>query len=175
MTSMPDMTAREYARNRDVSHVAVLKAIKEGKITRTKAGKINPKKADAEWAANRSPIRKSKMAAAARASHRRTDPEDRPEPGYNEARTKREYLKLERDRLDLLKFKGTLVDATEVEVAAFNQSRAERDALQNWPARVVPIMAAELHCDEGLLFTVMEREVRAFLAERIEGPLLKRG
>ncbi len=147
---MAEISVSEYARRRNVSMTAVFKLIREGKLSKTAGGKINESTADTEWAANRSPHRTSKMSAA---STKAAIDEKVRAPvqgqnqgagaGYNEARTKREYLRLETDRLKLLKLKGALVDVTEVEVAAFNQSRAERDALLNWPARVVPTMAAE--------------------------------
>lgn len=46
------VSIRAYARHRGVSHVAVIKAIKEGRITPEPDGTIDPEKADAEWEAN---------------------------------------------------------------------------------------------------------------------------
>lgn len=49
------MNVSEYAKHRGVSHVAVLKALKSGRIKKESDGKINPDKADKAWAANTDP------------------------------------------------------------------------------------------------------------------------
>jgi hypothetical protein len=45
------LSIRAYARERGVSHVAVLRAIKTGKVTPEPDGTIDPAKADASWGA----------------------------------------------------------------------------------------------------------------------------
>jgi hypothetical protein len=45
-----EISVRAYARRRGVSHVAVLKAIKSGRIARQANGKLDPEKADRQWA-----------------------------------------------------------------------------------------------------------------------------
>ena len=62
--------------------------------------------------------------------------------------------------------KGKLLDRDEVEAAAFEQSRVERDYWLNWPSRVSPVMAAELNIDERKLYFMLERHVRECLEER---------
>lgn len=166
---MAELSIREFARRREVSHVFILKLIREGKLTRTASGKIDEELADQQWAANRSPMQPSKLADAAVPGVKNAKSAT---SGYNDARTQREFLKLEAEQLDLQKQKGSLVDVAEVEIAAFNQARAERDALLNWPARIVPLIAAEMKADATALFPIMDRHVREFLSERIEGPLL---
>lgn len=49
------ISMRAYARLRGVAHSAVQKAIRSGRITREPDGSIDPKRADAEWAANTRP------------------------------------------------------------------------------------------------------------------------
>lgn len=51
-TTVKRVSASEYGRQRGVSHVAVLKAIKDGRIP-ARAGKINPREADEALAAHR--------------------------------------------------------------------------------------------------------------------------
>jgi hypothetical protein len=53
------LSIRAYARRRGVSHTAVQKAIKEGRISRGDDGKIDPVKADREWGANTIPAPES--------------------------------------------------------------------------------------------------------------------
>lgn len=75
-------------------------------------------------------------------------------------------------QLALQERRGTLLDKSEVEAAAFNRAREERDALLNWPARVAPLVAAEFSIDPRQLFASLEKHVRQFLDERSQaGPL----
>ncbi len=53
------LSIRAYARHRGVSHVAVKKAIDTGRITPLPDGTIDPVAADAQWAANTTPTRRS--------------------------------------------------------------------------------------------------------------------
>ncbi len=53
------LSIRAYARHRGVSHVAVKKAIDTGRITPLPDGTIDPVVADAQWAANTTPTRRS--------------------------------------------------------------------------------------------------------------------
>lgn len=49
------LSIRAYAQHRGVSHTAVAKAIKAGRISVEPDGKIDPAKADAQWARNTLP------------------------------------------------------------------------------------------------------------------------
>lgn len=53
------LSIRAYARHRGVSHVAVKKAIDTGRISPLPDGTIDPVAADAQWAANTTPNRRS--------------------------------------------------------------------------------------------------------------------
>lgn len=64
------MGVREYARHRDVSHAAVIKAIKTGRITRRKDGKIDSSKADAQWNGN-TDVSKPRNSVTGNPKHRR--------------------------------------------------------------------------------------------------------
>ena len=64
------LSIRAYARHRGVSHVAVKKAIDTGRITPLPDGTIDPVAADAQWAANTTPTRRSVTA----------EPKDAPQP-----------------------------------------------------------------------------------------------
>ena len=50
------LSIRAYAQHRGVSHTAVAKAIKAGRISVEPDGKIDPAKADAQWARNTLPL-----------------------------------------------------------------------------------------------------------------------
>lgn len=78
----------------------------------------------------------------------------------------RELLKLERERIGFLEFKGTLVDAANVKTAVTARAAEEREALLNWPSRISAELAAELNVDERTLYAALEKQVRTFLRER---------
>ena len=53
------ISLREYARRRGVSHVAVMKAIKVGRITPEPDGSLDPAKVDTQWDDQTDPARRS--------------------------------------------------------------------------------------------------------------------
>ena len=103
---------RAYARHRGVSHVAVLKAAKEGRISLEPDGTIDPARADAAWERSTDPSRaRAKaerlrpVANAALGSVRETLKEEGlpsgPRVTYVEARTAHEIAKAHLARLKL--------------------------------------------------------------------------
>jgi len=75
-------------------------------------------------------------------------------------------LKVEGKRLALAERRGTLIKAEDVQQAAFDRGRCERDALLNWPVRICGDLAAKLGVDERTLHSELDLAVRAFLEER---------
>ena len=65
------ISLREYARRRGVSHVAVMKAIKVGRITPEPDGSLDPAKVDAQWDDRTDPARRPEAPEDERAG---TDP-----------------------------------------------------------------------------------------------------
>jgi len=166
------VSQREYARRRGVSHVAVQRAVKAGRIS-TVNGKINPARADCEWRENtdRSKPRnkitgKPKHARAQREPSEPMDLDDAHEPhggngtatGYAKARAARELYQAQLVKIELDRQRGTLVRADQVRVAAFNSARNARDQLIALPNRVAAVLAATDDADE----------VRRILDEEIE-------
>jgi hypothetical protein len=71
-------------------------------------------------------------------------------------------------RLRQLEFEvksGRLCDVATVHSVVFALARQARDAWANWPARVAPIMAAELGVDQRLLTIKLDGHVREHLGE----------
>jgi hypothetical protein len=114
---------REYARMRGVSVVAVSKAVKTKRISLVR-GKIDPAKADKEWAANTQPGQRAAKARR-KAPSSKVDamppavgelpgiPE--PEPNtYAAARAKREELHLKSEQMDFDLKMGELVRASDI-------------------------------------------------------------
>lgn len=68
MTKKTGIGVREYARRRGVSHTAVGKAIRDGRITVEADGSIDPAKADKQWDAQTNPAMRRGAAAHASAA-----------------------------------------------------------------------------------------------------------
>ena len=64
------MGIREYGRHRGVSHVAVLKALRTGRIRQTPDGLIDSDQADRDWAGNTHPFPRAPRAKAVRRRRR---------------------------------------------------------------------------------------------------------
>ncbi len=182
------LSIRAYARHRGVSHVAVKKAIDTGRITPLPDGTIDPVVADAQWAANTTPTRRSMADAASdkttqqvsaspreipQASARavRETPEP-PTPALSsggtsllQARTVNEVVKAQTNKVRLAQLKGELVDRAQAVAHVFKLARAERDAWLNWPARISAQMAAGLGMEPHALHVALDAAVREQLQD----------
>ena len=173
------VSVRSYARQRGVSHVAVLKAAKAGRIPMEPDGTIDPAKADAAWDRTTDPAKsKSKLERlkpvpeTAIGSVRETLKEQGLPAGGNvtfvQARTAHEIAKAHLARLKLQERKGELVDRARATALVFRLAREERDAWVNWPARTSALMAAALGVDTHAMQTLLETHVRAHFGELAE-------
>ena len=177
------LSIRAYAKARGVSHVAVLKAAKAGRILLEADGTIDPAKADAAWQRSTDPGRtrlKPKASAdklrpvgeAALGSVRETLKEQGLPAGGNvtfvQARTAHEIAKAHLARLRLQRMKGELVDRARATSLVFRLAREERDSWLNWPARVAALIAAELGVEAHAVQKLIETHVRGHLAEIAE-------
>lgn len=141
----------EYSRVRGVSHEAVRKAVKVGRLSRsvvfgpTGKARLIPQIADEEWAANTD---KSQQRVPAVPPPR---PEPAPEPEQNEprtatfqqARTLREAYMARLARLEFEEKSKLLVRTEAVKNEAFKIARVVRDNLLNIPDRVAAELANE--------------------------------
>ncbi|MHB1411568.1 MAG: elements of external origin [Acidovorax defluvii] len=180
------LSIRAYARHRGVSHVAVKKAIDTGRISQLPDGTIDPVVADAQWAANTTPTRRSVTAEVretpqASAVTRETPQatakvvRDAPEPptpalssggtSLLQARTVNEVVKAQTNKVRLARLKGELVDRSQAVAHVFKLARAERDAWLNWPARISSQMAAGLGVDAHVLHVALDTAVRQQLQD----------
>jgi hypothetical protein len=181
------ISIRAYARLRGVSDMAVRKAITVGRITKEVDGTIDPAIANAQWSAQTDPSQQrpaetkpappklspsEQATPAPTAQPRPVQTESEPPLGVSgsatfvQARTANEVIKAQTNKVKLSRMKGDLIERKRAEDTVFILAREERDALQNWPARVCAEMAAELGVDPHLMHTILERGIRAFLTER---------
>jgi len=176
------MSVRAYARHRDVSHQAVLKAIQAGRITRRQDGKIDSSKADRQWSERtdhskprNSVIGDPKHRKDARApstpmgmTGRRRRPgnghgngnDEDPDPlgPYAKHRGEREQYAALLVKLEYEREAGLVVDVEEIKQAAYDAARGARDLLLTLPARLAPLLAAMTKDAE--VYDALEKELR---------------
>jgi hypothetical protein len=181
-TAQPGRVAsqREVARRLGVSHTALQKAQRAGRIAPEPDGAWDIEKVRARLADSSDPVRKTATLAptppaAARpaaplpvaAMAPAADPLPRAAQNtFHDARTANEVLKAQERRLRLDERKGKLVDKARALLLVHRLAKEERDAILAWPARVAAEMAAELGVDAHRLQTLMDTRLRQHLAER---------
>ena len=189
-TAQPGRVAsqREVARRLGVSHTALQKARRAGRIAPEADGAWDVEKVRARLADSSDPLRKT--AALAPAAQPTTPPAPRPPASppspapisapapdplpraaqntFHDARTANEVLKAQERRLRLDERRGKLVDKARALLLVHRLAKEERDAILAWPARVAAEMAAELGVDAHRLQTMMDSRLRQHLAGRHE-------
>lgn len=149
------MSIRAYARHRGISHPAVLRAIRDQRISQRPDGKIDSEVADQQWEMNTDPT-KPLNSVSGNPKHRKGDGPSVPPslgsnagPGpdpetrkllnsFNVSKTMRErYLAL-RARLEFEQLEGRLVDADQVRHQVRRVILGARSVLLGMPARVAP-------------------------------------
>ena len=166
----------EYARRRGVSKVAVNLAIKKGRITLVD-GKIDPERADEEWGRNSRPRVGSAPAAAPKASKPAPPPavappvaanpiEPRDAPPWQESKARQAAIDADKAEIELAKMVGELVDAAKVRAAFARRISAVREGILQIPARLAPVLAAEVSL--AVVQSTLDTELRAVLEQFAE-------
>ena len=181
-TAQPGRVAsqREVARRLGISHTALQKAQRAGRIAPEADGAWDVEKVRARLADSSDPVRKTAtLVQPAVAAPRPASPppvaaippaaDPLPRAAQNtfhDARTANEVLKAQERRLRLDERKGKLVDKARALLLVHRLAKEERDAILAWPARVAAEMAAELGVDAHRLQTMMDTRLREHLAAR---------
>lgn len=147
------MSQRAYAAHRGESRRAVQKAIRDGRITVDADGKIDASKADAEWEANTDPAKRRLAVESTPAAS-----------SFVQARAANELLKAQERKIRLQRLKGEVVDRVKARALVVDLFRQERDSWLSWPARVAPLIAAELGVASHRLHAALEKHVRDHLS-----------
>ena len=157
-----------YARHRGVSHVAVLKAIKAGRIEKEPDGTIDPAKADAAWERNTNQAQKRKATKSSEPTRRAADvdapvgpPIVNSGPSFAQSRAVKEAYNARLAKLAYEEKSGALVKTDSVKVAWFNTLRVVRDRTLNLPDRLAPLLATET--DPKTVRDLLEEELRIIL------------
>jgi hypothetical protein len=165
---------RACARELGISHVALKKHADKGHVRRNADGSF-------DLAAVRSDLRQNVPNSVAStplvASQAGGAPDFTPRSdtapaagSLTEFRTKREFLKLQREALDFQERRGDLIKAADVRAAQAERATAEREGWLNWPARIAAAGAVRFGALERDLFAWLEDEVRKHLEERSNEP-----
>jgi hypothetical protein len=166
---------REVARRLGVSHTALQKAQRAGRITPEPDGGWDVDKVRVRLAESSDPVRKTAafVAPPPRPAVAPVPPAPAPDPlprvagnTFHDARTANEVLKAQERRLRLDERRGKLVDKARALLLVHRLAKEERDAILAWPARVAAEMAAELGVDAHRLQTMMDARLRQHLAAR---------
>ncbi|PZR10394.1 MAG: elements of external origin [Azospirillum brasilense] len=181
-TAQPGRVAsqREVARRLGISHTALQKAQRAGRIAPEADGAWDVEKVRARLTDSSDPVRKTAtLVQPAVAAPRPASPppvaaippaaDPLPRAAQNtfhDARTANEVLKAQERRLRLDERKGKLVDKARALLLVHRLAKEERDAILALPARVAAEMAAELGVDVHQLQTMMDTRLRQHLAAR---------
>ncbi|HEV7266160.1 MAG TPA: elements of external origin [Falsiroseomonas sp.] len=166
---------REVARRLGVSHTALQKAQRAGRIAPEADGARDVEKVRARLAESSDPLRKTAAFITPALPRPVSAPIAAPVPDplpraaqntFHDARTANEVLKAQERRLRLDERKGKLVDKARALLLVHRLAKEERDAILAWPARVAAEMAAELGVDAHRLQTMMDARLRQHLAAR---------
>lgn len=176
MTKAKGMSIRQYAQHRGergligASPWSVQKALKAGRITRNRHGKIDPDTADRQWEDNTSPTMRREPTARSTAPRPAPivgGPPSIPIPPLSQSRAIREAYLAKLARLDYEERVGTLVAKEKVRAAALRRGQIVRDRLLAVPDRVAPEIAAM--DDPRDIRTLLEEEFRHALQELADG------
>ena len=176
------LSIRAYAQHRGVSHTAVAKAIKAGRISVEPDGKIDPAKADAQWARNTLPSQNLNPGASKSAPKVATPPVSTPvstrevqppletraaAPDYQTSRAIREAYAARLAKLEFEERTGKLLNADEVKVKHFNLARLLRDRIQQIPRKLAPqiVAAVVAQPDQRVVEDLLMEAIREALEE----------
>ncbi len=167
---MSVLSVSAYARHRGVSHVAVLKAIKTGRIVRDADGTIDVAKADAAWRNNTNMAQQRKPEAEIEPQVEAAVPQPvAGGPSYAQSRAVREAYNARLAKLDYEERTKAMVRIDTVKVAWFSILRVLRDRVMNLPDRLGPVLASET--DQKIVRDLLEAELRQILDDAADATL----
>ena len=144
-----ELSIRAYAKHRGVTESAVRKAINQGRISKGKNGKINPRTADNEWDKNTDPAQIKRTTPAEKPDYSQNSaPNNLSGPSYQQSRAIKEAYGAKLLRLQFEKESKKLISVDDVKVAAFNAARMTRDRILNIPDRVIPQLVGKTNIFE---------------------------
>ena len=144
--------SRAIAREIGISHTAILKAERVGRISRETDGSWDVKRVRKELVASAVPGR-SPLAVLGDATP------------LGRLTLARLALSVEAQRLALDHDKGRLMDIATANQRSDEAAAGMRDAVLNWPACVAGLIAAEIGRDPHLVQTILQEQINALLLD----------
>lgn len=159
------VSARKLGPILGVTHTRINQWVAEGKLTRNEHGLFYIEEARREIAGHQRAPGVPRAPAPVTAA---PDAPAAPTPGPTIARLQQAELalKIEERKVKLDATKGKLIDREKAKALVRRLAQEERDAILSWPARVAPIMAAELGVESHALHQLLDDHLRAHLSER---------
>jgi hypothetical protein len=156
---MPLLSIRAYGRHRNVSHVAVLKALRTGRIQQNADGLIDADEADRDWVRNTHPAPKAPGVVPAPLTE---------DFGFAKARTIREHFEARLAKLEYDERTEKLVNADEVKVATDQTTAEFRACMMSLPGRLAVQLAGTN--DAQRVYELLSLEIRRALIEFADAP-----
>jgi hypothetical protein len=155
-----------YAKRRGVSHTAVLKAIRDGRISTVgPKRRIDPEVADREWRES-TDLTKSRNSVTGTSGKKRRG-EDQT-LNFNSARAVHETYKARKAKLEFEQMKGRLVLAEDVRRRWFTIGRRIRESVMGVADRVAPVVTGM--SDSAEVHRIISSELRTALEELSHEP-----
>jgi len=160
------MTPIEYAKSRGISHQAVYKALREGRLRKLSDGTIAPASAtvdEATSAVHREPVATTQGGSVPQST------------SMAQAKLAGEVIKVRRAKLELEAREKKLVSVEYVSQIWFKKVRAVRDQFLNLPARIAAHLVSVAHSEtaynaEIAVRALLDEEIRAVLFELTDEP-----
>ncbi len=151
------MGVREYGRHRGVSHVAVLKALRSGRIRQDPDGLIDADQADRDWARNTHPAVRAPRAVPSAT-----------QAGYAQARTVRAHFEALLVKREYEEKTASLVSVDEVKIVSVRIEAELREHMLRVPEAVICTLRTYIHehgsgPDEHVVHGILAAEIRAAL------------
>ena len=151
------LSQRDYATHRGCSPSAVAKAVAEGRITTIK-GKIDPEKADKEWAKNTNP-----------AYHASKGEDKSAASSYQASRAMGSTYDALNKKLDYEERIGKLISSDTARLESFNAARTARDKVLSVPRRISNKCVGKTADEIERILTEELREALTDLARKYDG------
>ncbi len=156
------LSQRAYAKHRGVTHAAVAKALRAGRIHLERDGRIDPLRADREWEENTSPV-----AAAKRKSSRPTSSA----VSFARERARKMATDARRAELELAQLEGNVMSIEDAERSLASTLQQLRAGIVTLPARESHVLAAELGVTMPAASTVLQALANRLLEYLRDGAL----
>lgn len=162
MTRVNTITKAAYALHRKCSKSSISKALKEGRITETEDGRIDPVAADAQWAAN-TRGRAGGEAAPTQAAAPAADYDLAGPAEYKVSRARREAAEAELAELELGREKMELLPVAVVRATWARVVSGAQQSLMQMAPRMAPVLASMT--DPALIQAAIDEEVDRVLVD----------